>query len=57
MEGERGGCQVDLEIFGMDVGGGDREKYVVALCIMLGGALGPNDCKNGLVSRFTLVDQ
>ena len=52
MEGEGGGCQVDFEVFGMDVGGSNCQEDVVTFHIMLGGSLGPNDCKIELVSSF-----
>lgn len=52
MEGEGGGCQVDFEIFGKDVGGSDCDEYVVTFRVMLGGALGPDDCEIELVSSF-----
>lgn len=51
-EGEGGGFEVDFEGFGRDVGGSDCEEDVVAFIIMLGGALGPDDCKDELVSAF-----
>lgn len=51
-EGKGGGFEVDFQVFGKNIGGSDREEDVITFFIILGGALGPNDCKNGLVSGF-----
>ena len=50
-EGEGGGLEVDFEGFGRDIGGSDCEEDVIPFFIMLGGALGPDDCKDELVGR------
>ena len=51
-EGEGGWLEVDFEGFGRDIGGSNCEEDVVAFFIMLGGALGPDDCKDEFVSRL-----